>query len=230
MQNNSYVLHVIKALKVSCIPGKASSTTSCKWMLPDRDEVKMCCAGFSTGNPGVTGISICYRNWEGEVLGTSAKAVGSSFKYIFEVQAIIEGVEKAISKGWFRLWIVSVSTAAIKALTSNKIPWIFRLQWERLLSYNICIRLSSIWMETNFSAVFLPREVLELLGFMKNGVLASLIFFSRLKILTLSISELDINDVFSVLIILFSWVLIGFSLVVFCCFGPLSCNFAVCGL
>ncbi|KAF6146314.1 hypothetical protein GIB67_002791, partial [Kingdonia uniflora] len=57
----------------------------------------------SFGNPGAAGIGICYRNWEGEVLGTFAKAVGSSNHYITEVHAIIDGVEKAISKGWIRL-------------------------------------------------------------------------------------------------------------------------------
>ncbi|KAF6172819.1 hypothetical protein GIB67_034671 [Kingdonia uniflora] len=91
--------------------GKAPEIKSCMWMLPNENKIKLCCHGSALGNPGPSGIGIVYRDWEGRVLGTFCKAVGITTNYMAEVNAIIDGVEKAVHQGWKNLWIVSDSTA-----------------------------------------------------------------------------------------------------------------------
>ncbi|KAF6135518.1 hypothetical protein GIB67_015371 [Kingdonia uniflora] len=95
-------LQIIKALFVDYKMGKAPEIKSCMWMLPNENEIKLCCDGSALGNPSPSGIGIVYRDWEGRVLGTFCKAVGITTNYMAEVNAIIDGVEKAL---W---WLVCV--------------------------------------------------------------------------------------------------------------------------
>ncbi|KAF6134988.1 hypothetical protein GIB67_042365 [Kingdonia uniflora] len=128
MYNTTFELQVVKVLYVKC------------------------CDDSTLGNPGPSGIGVVYRDWEGRVLGTLSKAVGSTTNYMAEVQATVDGVEKTIYKGWQTLWIVSNSSATIKAFTSSKIPWKFRSKWRKLLTSLQAIRFNSTWREANFSA------------------------------------------------------------------------------
>ncbi|KAF6146733.1 hypothetical protein GIB67_009019 [Kingdonia uniflora] len=98
--------------------GKAPEIKSCMWMLPNENEIKLCCDGSALGNPGLSGIGIVYRDWEGRVLGTFCKAVGIITNYMAKVNAIIDGVEKAVHRGWKNLWIVSDSMATINAFVT----------------------------------------------------------------------------------------------------------------
>ncbi|KAF6167917.1 hypothetical protein GIB67_027695 [Kingdonia uniflora] len=143
IHNTTFDLQGIKSLYVNCKFGKVPSIKSCMWILPDNNEVKLCYDGSSLGNPGSSGIGIIfYRDWEGRVLGTFFKSVGSTTNYLAEVQAIIDGVEKAVQRGWYKLWIVFYSYAAIQAFITNKILWKFRRKWMLLLSYIQSIRFS----------------------------------------------------------------------------------------
>ncbi|KAF6147095.1 hypothetical protein GIB67_036814 [Kingdonia uniflora] len=74
--------------------GNALSIRSYRWNLPNIREVKLCCDGSALGNPRPSRIGVVYRDWEGRVLGTFSKAVGSATNYLAEVQAIVYGVEK----------------------------------------------------------------------------------------------------------------------------------------
>ncbi|KAF6159358.1 hypothetical protein GIB67_032129 [Kingdonia uniflora] len=71
--------------------------------------------------------------------------MGSTTNYLAEVQAIIDGVEQAIHRGWTTLWIVSDSSATIKAFISSKIPWKFQSKWRNLFTSIQAIRFNSIW-------------------------------------------------------------------------------------
>ncbi|KAF6143556.1 hypothetical protein GIB67_029725 [Kingdonia uniflora] len=80
------------------------------------------------------------------------EAVGSTTNYLAEVQAIVDRVERAIHRGWTTLWIVSDSSATIKAFISSKIPWKFQSRWRNLLTSIQAICFNSIWREANFLA------------------------------------------------------------------------------
>ncbi|KAF6137718.1 hypothetical protein GIB67_032607 [Kingdonia uniflora] len=117
---DKFVQHeVVKVLPVNNKMGNAPSICSCRWTLPNIGEVKQCCDGPALGNPGPSGIGVVYRDCEGRVLGTLSKAVGSTTNYLAEAQAIVDGVEKAIHRGWTTLWIVSDLSATIKAFISS---------------------------------------------------------------------------------------------------------------
>ncbi|KAF6169974.1 hypothetical protein GIB67_034366 [Kingdonia uniflora] len=70
---------------------KAPVVKSCMWILPNVNEIKLCCDGSALGNSGPSGIGIVYRDWEGRVLGTFCKLVGTTTNYLAEVNAIIDG-------------------------------------------------------------------------------------------------------------------------------------------
>ncbi|KAF6137699.1 hypothetical protein GIB67_023633 [Kingdonia uniflora] len=103
MYNTASELQIIKALSVDCKMSKAHVVKSCMWILPNVNEIKLCCDGSALGNPGPSGIGIVYRDWEGRVLGTFCKLVGTTTNYLAKVNAIINGVEKAIYRGWNNL-------------------------------------------------------------------------------------------------------------------------------
>ncbi|KAF6137104.1 hypothetical protein GIB67_030868 [Kingdonia uniflora] len=93
------VKNVVKELSVNSKMGNAPSICSCRWNLPNIGEVKVCCDGLALGNPGPSGIGVVYRDWEGRVLGMLSKAVGSPTNCLEEVQAIVDGEEKALHRG-----------------------------------------------------------------------------------------------------------------------------------
>ncbi|KAF6135404.1 hypothetical protein GIB67_027278 [Kingdonia uniflora] len=123
MNNTIQGLRIIKELNVQCKPRIGNNIKSCKWGIPTQDEVKICCDGSALGIPGVAGISIIYRNNKGEVLGIYSKSIGQATNFIAEITSIISGVQRAVTQGWRRVWVVSDSAAAIKAFIKDKIPW-----------------------------------------------------------------------------------------------------------
>ncbi|KAF6135445.1 hypothetical protein GIB67_027319, partial [Kingdonia uniflora] len=118
---------------------------SCKWGLPNQDEVKICCDGSALGNPGEAGIGIIYRNNKGEVMGKYSKFIGQATNFITEITSIISGVQKAVKQGWRRVWVVSDSATAIKAFIKDKIPWTLKTTWELIIPHLLQIRFSHVW-------------------------------------------------------------------------------------
>ncbi|KAF6174588.1 hypothetical protein GIB67_006240 [Kingdonia uniflora] len=158
MNNTVYDLKIIKALNVQCKPQKYSNIESCRWLLPEANEVKICCDGSAMGNPGPAGIGIIYRNNIEEVLGTFSKSIAQATNYIVETTAIISGVQRAVAQGWRQVWVVSDSAAAIKAFLKDNIPWSFRTTWNLITHLFQNIRFSHVWRECNFSADHLARR------------------------------------------------------------------------
>ncbi|KAF6143661.1 hypothetical protein GIB67_021671 [Kingdonia uniflora] len=98
MHNTIQDLQIIKALNDQCRQKNVPTIKSCRWLLPNDEEVKACCDGSAMGNPGPASIGILYRNNAGEVLGTFSKAIGNNRNYMAEVQAIIQGASTSFRK------------------------------------------------------------------------------------------------------------------------------------
>ncbi|KAF6156943.1 hypothetical protein GIB67_039704 [Kingdonia uniflora] len=126
MNNTIQDLRIIKELNVQCKPRLGNNIESYKWGLPNQYEVKSCCDGLALSIPGEAGIGIIYRNNKGEVMGTYSKSIGQATNFIVEITSIISGVQKAITQGWRRVWVVSDSTATIKAFIKDKMPWVLK--------------------------------------------------------------------------------------------------------
>ncbi|KAF6171411.1 hypothetical protein GIB67_009552 [Kingdonia uniflora] len=170
MYNTASDLQIIKALSVECKMSKAPVVKSCMWILPNVNEIKLCCDGSALGNPCPSGIEIVYRDWEGRVLGTLCKSVGTTTNYLTEVNAIIDGVEKAIYRGWNNLWVVSDSSAAINAFVTHKIPWKFRTKWTQILNSMQSIRLAQPGDKQTFRQIPWLKEDPAKTYLLRNGL------------------------------------------------------------
>ncbi|KAF6164686.1 hypothetical protein GIB67_033902 [Kingdonia uniflora] len=161
--------------------GNASSIRSCGWTLPNIGEVKQCCDGSALSNPDPSGIGVVYSDWEGRVLGTLSKAVGSTTNYLAKVQAIVDRVEQVIHRGWTTLWIVSDSLATIKAFISSKMPWKFQIKWRNLLT-SMQQSASTQYGDMQISRQTLQlREDPELTNLLRNGLRVDRIFLTRIE-------------------------------------------------
>ncbi|KAF9610156.1 hypothetical protein IFM89_020288 [Coptis chinensis] len=65
--------------------------------------------GAVFGSPGPSGIGICCRDSEGEFIFTFCKRLTNGTIDRAEAYAIVEGIEIAISRGFYHLWVESDS-------------------------------------------------------------------------------------------------------------------------
>ncbi|KAF6146713.1 hypothetical protein GIB67_008999 [Kingdonia uniflora] len=128
-------LHLrLRKLKVGCKYRKYKPIKSCSWKLLEIGETKICCDGSCRGNPGVSGMGVIFKSCDGSVKGTLSKAIGIMTNFLSEIQEMIDGAQKAIQNNWFSVWFVYDYKVAIQAFLSNKIPWKFKVQWDKLRS------------------------------------------------------------------------------------------------
>ncbi|KAF6167881.1 hypothetical protein GIB67_027659 [Kingdonia uniflora] len=157
MNNNIQELQTIKILKVQCKANSSVGVQSSFWELPMPNEVKLCCDGYSIGNPGAASIRVVFQDSEGDVLGVFSKAIGTSTSFVAEILAILTGIQKAVARGWLNIWVISDSETAIRAFKMIRFP--------RSLRYNgVSSRKtfgksdSAKWRECNFSTDLMARR------------------------------------------------------------------------
>ncbi|XP_026452755.1 uncharacterized protein LOC113353326 [Papaver somniferum] len=122
------------------------------------DQTLICCDGAAKGNPGAAGIGFIGRKSDGSCLGAGSGGLGISTNYIAEVMALVAAGEWAVSKHLLNVIFSLDSKAVIMAFSSDKIPWIVRNRWRRVVSSLGTITFRHSYREVNFSADSLAKK------------------------------------------------------------------------
>ncbi|KAF6154159.1 hypothetical protein GIB67_016411 [Kingdonia uniflora] len=77
----------------------------------------------SLGKSGMLGIGAVFRSYTGSVLGVLVENIGISSSYYAECFCIVVSLFIAFTQRWYKVFLVSDSSAAIAAFKNNKIPW-----------------------------------------------------------------------------------------------------------
>ncbi|KAF9605078.1 hypothetical protein IFM89_013748 [Coptis chinensis] len=137
---------------INCKLGRAPQIKPCKWLAPFPHMMKANTDGSSLGNPGRAGWGTTFRDAEGAFKLVYSKGLGISDSYFAECSAILGSMELAIERNWRHLWIESDSQAAIKAFTSDNIPWQMHNRWRGCKRLFTQLLFSHTWREANFAA------------------------------------------------------------------------------
>ncbi|KAF6148178.1 hypothetical protein GIB67_011953 [Kingdonia uniflora] len=113
---------------------------------PFPGEIKIACDGSSLGNPGIGGCGAVFRNNACEVLGVLTMNLSHTKAYNAECTAVVEALIKAYLLSHRRAWIVSDSSAAVKAFNNDQVPWRLRQLWDGIKSTFISLK-SDLCME-----------------------------------------------------------------------------------
>ncbi|KAF9611839.1 hypothetical protein IFM89_035824 [Coptis chinensis] len=113
--------------------------------------------GAVFGSPGPSGIGICCRDSEGEFIFTFCKRLTNGTIDRAEAYAVVEGIEIAISRGFYHLWVESDSLSTVTSFSSGAIPWELQSRWKRCKQKITSIRFTHIWREANISADTLAK-------------------------------------------------------------------------
>ncbi|KAF6168730.1 hypothetical protein GIB67_013112 [Kingdonia uniflora] len=69
------------------------------WNIPEDIKMWLLAMGINTG---YAGIGVVYRDDKKVVLGALSKAIGVTTNYMAEIQAILDGLQKAVENGWLK--------------------------------------------------------------------------------------------------------------------------------
>ncbi|KAF6167472.1 hypothetical protein GIB67_031673, partial [Kingdonia uniflora] len=76
---------------------------------------KINCNGSSLESPGASGLGAVFRSHSGTVLGVLVENLGVCTSYFAECCSIVSALSTALQHGWMKVFLVSVSNAAITA-------------------------------------------------------------------------------------------------------------------
>ncbi|OVA00928.1 Ribonuclease H domain [Macleaya cordata] len=151
MHNRVEDLMIFKNFQINPRPVKSTEVLQYFWSLPDLDQLKIRCDGFSRANPGPSGARVILRDHTGNTIGAMSAGLGICTNFVAELLAIIFGLEWASDRGWSKIWVTSDSQTAIKCFASDKVPWFIISRWHNIRK-NLTIKFLSVFRETNFVA------------------------------------------------------------------------------
>ncbi|OVA15282.1 Ribonuclease H domain [Macleaya cordata] len=150
MHNSVHNLSTFRRFGVMYRPTKTLRVRDCLWVDPEPGELKICCDGTSTGNPGNAGAGVVFRDSDRSFLAGISGGLKVCSNYAAETSAIIIGVEWALDNGFTHFWVVSDSKVTIENFKKGKIPWWLWGRWISILNRNPQMHISHVYRETNF--------------------------------------------------------------------------------
>ncbi|KAF9617263.1 hypothetical protein IFM89_035207 [Coptis chinensis] len=120
---------VLRNLGVDAIMRKALRIQSCFWNLPCVGTIKVNTDGVTKGNLGLAAVGSVGRNSNGAFDFVYSRNLGVTTSYVAECVAILEGIEVAVNKGHYSVWVESYSKAVVVDFNTDKIPWQLKEKW-----------------------------------------------------------------------------------------------------
>ncbi|XP_026399433.1 uncharacterized protein LOC113295296 [Papaver somniferum] len=123
MWNTSYDLQILKTFGMKFKKIKACAVQEVSFILPQKDQLLICCDGASRGNPGESSYGFISRNNEGECVIAITRGIGVARNFYAEIMAVLCAGEWAMNNGFRRLLFRSDSKTVIEAFKNCKLPW-----------------------------------------------------------------------------------------------------------
>ncbi|KAF9602693.1 hypothetical protein IFM89_030581 [Coptis chinensis] len=153
--NNNWETLVLTNWAVTPRPKQAPQLKTCVWIPPEPNIMKLNIDGAVFGSPGPSGIGICCRDSEGEFIFTFCKRLTNGTIDRAEAYAVVEGIEIAISRGFYHLWVESDSLSTVTSFSSGAIPWELQSRWKRCKQKITSIKVHS-YMEGSQHISWIP--------------------------------------------------------------------------